>query len=78
MTTLTIENSENACEQAHKQLLRAWSDVAKTWQDQVAEKVQDQYIDPLRAPVNAAEERLQIMDNMLRSIRRECEIEEGL
>jgi hypothetical protein len=75
---MSLQSSQSRIEQAHKQLLRAWSDVAKTWQDQVAEKVQDQYIDPLRAPVNAAEERLQIMDNMLRSIRRECEIEEGL
>lgn len=75
---MSLQSSQSRIEQAHKQLLRAWSDVSKTWQDQVAEKVQDQYIDPLRAPVNAAEERLQIMDNMLRSIRRECEIEEGL
>lgn len=75
---MSLQSSQSRIEQAHKQLLRAWSDVEKTWQDQVAEKVQEQYIEPLRAPVNAAEERLQIMDNMLRSIRRECEIEEGL
>ena len=75
---MSLQSSQSRIEQAHKQLLRAWCDVEKTWQDQVAEKVQEQYIEPLRAPVNAAEERLQIMDNMLRSIRRECEIEEGL
>ncbi len=75
---MSLQSSQTRIEQAHKQLLRAWSDVSKTWQDQVAEKIHEQFIDPLRAPVISAEERLQTMDKMLRSIRRDCEIEDGL
>ena len=75
---MSLQSSQSRIEQAHKQLLRAWSDISKSWQDQIAEKIHDQFIDPLRAPVSAAEERMQIMDKMLRSIRRDCEIEEGL
>ena len=73
---MSLQSSHSRIEQAHKQLLRAWSEVEKSWQDQVAVNIQDQYIDPLRVPVTAAEERLQVMDNMLRSIRRDCEIED--
>ena len=73
---MSLQSSHSRIDQSHNQLLRAWTEVSKEWSDEVAINIFDQYIDPLRGPVNAAEERLQIMDKMLRTIRRECEIED--
>ena len=52
---MSLQSSQSRIEQAHKQLLRTWSDVSTRWQDQVAEKVHDQFIDPLRAPVKRSQ-----------------------
>ena len=56
-----------------KELVSAWQDTKSQWKDQNAERFEKKHVQPLEMDLRAAVSAMDVMSQLISTIKRECE-----